>query len=1345
MAGGARSRSVAPLRALAWAGAIACLLFTFLVLPFMLVRNRDVRDWLLEGSLHRGLLPAQWHLRIDHVDRFDPTGIELRGIRLASDDAAAEWLALRSFTVRWKAGNLIRRRLWADLMVLDSLVIDLGSSPPSFGGSRTAARGESGGSGGLPWLRLDSLAVNDISVRRGEDLFLVGSLALAQLEHDKGRVRSRLRSIRAAHEPESVAVSIEDGSIEGMLPGEFSIRGALLGSRGLSSSLEADISFPREPGDRMRGTATFGIDHLRPMEIAPLSKIGFPWAEEDTLSGMIRADLGPHALTARVDLAGLLLGAPLGRFGLLAILSGETLAVEDLSLRHRAGRLAGEGRFLARKGEGRGRLDIADLSLGDPALAVLSPGLPRARAGGRLEGAFVAAADGPQASARLLDAWFEGLGSRIEPIALEGELASRVVRLDSLRVGQPGHGVSGHGAWEIDGGALRGRFRLEGAGLEDLAQPFLEPAIGGEVSGTVILGGTVASPRLLASLDATDFRILEARAGRVAADSVVVALSPLRVRGKALVEQADIFGVPADSAGFLVDWDRTLKVDAWALLDTLSLAASADIIPTDPGSLTIDPLVLTPGSLPSWRASRPVRLTWARGGVRIEEAELASAHGRARGGLEIGPEGIPLRGALTIEDFDLDLVRRGLELPESMVAGRIDLEAKVAGSMERPECDATLRGTEIVAARWPIGPLRSRLALEAGGELCIDSLDAGVGGGRGRLRARNLSVLAPVPFPQFVESIRDSMSAVLRGTGISGSLCVEDLSVRRLVRTGLESVPGGGRTLLLESVDPMTARIRTVGVGDSAEAVAVEDAIDGEIGLALTLGGAIVAPRAKLKGRIDRLHLYQAEADSLLFGFSYVPQDLTLDSLVWCRDDQRARARGAMPLILSPAIGRASVPKDRPLSLDASLPVIDLAILGLLSRQIHDPKGTLSGAISLRGTPRRAWAEGNLSIRGGEIRLPKREERLREINGDVVLDSTGLRIRSLRGRIGEDGRIDVVGYWRDPADFKFDAKVDDATLYETGLYHLRANGDLSVFPVEEAGGSYPLIVGTVEVEEGAIIGDLAKQQPPPPTPGARPSPVRAEIDVKAPGDLRISTAIASVQLGEGEDLHVSFADPLVNVSGRIRVLGGRYRVFNNVFTVTDGTVEFRDTGRGPEPILDVNAQTRVPERGGLGEAPQEITVLINATGPVAALNLEFSSQPERTQDEVIELLSIGRLTDASTGTVGVTDPSRQYLFTELVSQIESQITQLIAPLEKVQLEPGESAGEAWRLSVRQTLLPQVSLAYSRELAGAADQGVSLHYNLRGQLYLNAGVERRIETGTPTDRYSLDLKLRFEYK
>jgi hypothetical protein len=233
-----------------------------------------------------------------------------------------------------------------------------------------------------------------------------------------------------------------------------------------------------------------------------------------------------------------------------------------------------------------------------------------------------------------------------------------------------------------------------------------------------------------------------------------------------------------------------------------------------------------------------------------------------------------------------------------------------------------------------------------------------------------------------------------------------------------------------------------------------------------------------------------------------------------------------------------------------------------------------------------------------------------------------------------------------------------------------------------------------------------------------------------------------VELGQGEDLHVSFEDPYLNMSGRLTVIGGRYRVFNNVFQITNGTVEFRDAGRGPEPILDIDAQTEVPDPTDQSK-PETITV--HAKGPVLALNFEFSSSKDRSEAEIVELLSLGRFTDPS-GQFGVADPSRQFLFTEMVSQLEAQMSRVFQPLRNLELQTGFGRSEQWRINYRQTVMPQLALAYSREISEHAAEEVKLHYNLRGMLYLTAGLERQASAGNPlVDRYSLDLKMRFEYK
>jgi hypothetical protein len=1340
-----RASGSVSLRALIWTGSVLFVLFVLLVLPFLLVRDRGVRSWLLDESLHRAVFAPEWSMKIDSVQRFTPVGLEMRGIHIVHRGPEGErpWASLGTLRVRWDLRYLLSRRLWAESIVLDSLVVHTEVPPPRF---RTVVKGErkEGAAPQLPWIRLRSFELTRITIAAAAGPLATGSLAMQRLEHHARAIHAEVADANFLYVPDSLSIHVNGGRIEGVLLDRFTLQGMMISAPGLASRLDGEAVFHPEGGGPPSFATVWEVERLHPIEIPMVRRVPIPFAPGDTLSGTVRGEFRPPVLTAQLSLRGRILDGPLDRLDLQASRDGDTLKVGHLVIEHRAGRVDGWGQVLLGASSMEGRVGVAGVDVGDPSLAYWLPGAPHTRIDGAVRGnASLAKGNESGEASGEIDS-LEIRGASMGPLRFAGRFADGIISIDSLALGGRGSGARVKGSWETRTGEIAGSADLDSLSLERYVAPFVAPPIGGRLSGRLTVGGRIREPRINGWLDGHDFRIVEITARHIRGDSLGGLLVPIGIGGTVHAEGIDLFGARVDSAAFGVEWDKLLHVHARASVDSIVATASVSITPTDPGSLLVESLQIQPGVLPPWDAAGDARVLWNKGTARIDDVHLTSPDGSIRARLDVGKHGDPLAGEVHIQGFDLRIPRDLLGLPDSSLVGLLDLEASIGGTAKAPSGRGTITGHGLTIARWPVGELRAEVGLEGSGAIRIDSLAAGGGAGKGRLSAHGIEINSPVPLPDFLKQLRDPATLLLRRTGLKGSLAVDDLSISRIARTSLEAVPGGGRSLFVEPADPMSGRIRTVRPGQENVPTSVASAVGGEIRLNAEISGSAAAPRGQVTGRVHNLRLYQAKADSVVFAARYVPQTLTLDSLVWHSGTQVDRARGEMSVIFSLAPGVSRVPLDRPLKLDAELPDIDLAVLGLISSDIQEPTGTLSGSIALRGTAKRVWPEGSLTIRDGGIRIPKREEKLRAVEGDLTLDSTGVRIHSLKGRIGKDGRVDLTGWWKDLGHFGLEAKVAQATFFETGLYHVTADGDLSAFPVSSPEGSYPLIVGTVDVREGAIIGDLAKQPLPPAGAVTRRSPWRAEVDVNAPGNLRMSTAFASVELGEGEDIHVSFQDPLINVSGKVQVLGGRYRVFNNVFTITSGTVEFRDTGRLPEPILDVYAETQVIDRSTAEEAVQDVLVRIHVTGPIAALSIDFSSEPERAQAEIVELLSLGRLSDPTTGTFGAKDPSRQYLFTEVVSQIESQLTNRIAGLESFQLVPGATPGEAWKLSVRRALIPQVSVAYSRELTGSADQEVNVRYNLRGRLYLNADMERFMASGTPTDRYSLDLRLRFEY-
>lgn len=1342
-----------PKRWLGWAiplGALGVVFFAIFVAPFLAIRSDSIRAWILEGKRAGRFLPPGWSLTIESVERFDPGGVRMGGVRLTDTrgGAARDLVALKRLDLDMEPVMFLRRRVVARHLLLDSLAIRTDCELPRWE-RRDAGSGEGGkdrrGEGfQVPWTEIDSVSIQRVEAWRADTLQARASLSLARVAHRDGEITGRIGSIDAYMPAESLALSVQGGTADySRTESRARIREARLSGAGLRSDIDLTGEWDGEGESPLRAIVDWRIERIAPAEIPAVRRRVTDFGLADTLSGAIRAEGSLESAAVHLALSGVVWGAPIDTLRLIAAREGPMILVEDLELRHRAGRVRADGEATIDSLRFSARVDLRDLDLGDPFLARWIGERPRTSIDGRLHAAVDLSGERPRLDASGELEAVRVIGRDFGPIRLAGRLDRGRIDIDSLRVGEDGEVLAAEGSVSPDG-ILDGDVRVGRFTLQDWVAPWIHIPLEGEVAGRLKIGGRLRSPSVRGELHSGPFRVVEVYADEVDVDSVRLDLSPVRMSALVRSRSLDIFDFPADSARIDFAWNGTMRTRVEARLDSLVAQADVEIVPADPGSLRVDWLSLDPGTLAPWQATIPARVSWSNGSARIRDVRFESTDGSVEGGLSVAAGGASLEGAAKVRDLDLDTIRRLAGLPDSSLAGFVDADVRIGGTADDPSAVASLRGRRLMAVRWPLGRFEAAVRMESDGLVAIDSLRVGRGAGYGAVEADALRAELPVNLTRFFAGDPDSVAARLRDVPIHGSVSFDRLSLSRIARSAL--VPSnGGAGILAEPVDPMAARITHTSLGHPGEPANLAEGVSGTLEGRLEIAGRAGAPRLEVSGKLESVRLYQAWADSLLFAMSYAPGGAVLDSLVWMREGRASRAEGRYPLSLSLVPGETRVRLDEPLALDAEFPEIDLAILGALSRQIQEPSGMLTASVRLRGTPRRIWPEGNLAIRDGGMRIPMREEKLSRIQGAFILDSTGVVIESLDGAVGKEGTFEIAGMFRDLNQFDLQASIRDARLYETGLYSFIADGDFIAYPVVSPLGSFPQVVGTVVVREGVIVGDLAKVPPPPAGAGRTPSPWRAEIDVRAPGDVRISTAIATVEMGEG-DLHVSFMDPVINVSGGIQVLGGRYRVFNNIFSITSGTVEFRDMGRGPEPILDIVAETSVTDAGAGGEAAQDVTVAIHATGPILGLELDFSSMPEKSQDQIIELLSLGRLTDPTTGNLGVADPSRQYLFTELVSQIESQISQLIAPLQNVSVQPGATPGEAWKLNVRQTVMPQVSLAYSRELEETADEEINLRYNLRGKLYLNAGLERRqSNAGTATDRYSLDLKLRFEYK
>ena len=130
-----------------------------------------------------------------------------------------------------------------------------------------------------------------------------------------------------------------------------------------------------------------------------------------------------------------------------------------------------------------------------------------------------------------------------------------------------------------------------------------------------------------------------------------------------------------------------------------------------------------------------------------------------------------------------------------------------------------------------------------------------------------------------------------------------------------------------------------------------------------------------------------------------------------------------------------------------------------------------------------------------------------------------------------------------------------------------------------------------------------------PTPTARPSVVRLDVTVNAPRRVFVRGRGLDAELGGS----VRLTGPVVNIQpvGAFELIRGRLSILGQRITFDEGTVTLVGD---LDPFLNFVARS----------SGRDITVFITVSGRVSDLKVEFSSQPELPQDEVLARLIFNR-------------------------------------------------------------------------------------------------------------------------
>ncbi len=1320
-----------------------------LAAPFLLARERGVRQQLLDLALARLPWGGRARLTIERVERLDPSGVALRGIRL-DRRAAAGWVHVARvgrLSADWELADLLRGRITLALAQVDSLnlaVPELAALTRSEGpGARRPAL-RVGIPARFPRVTIRSLVVSPAVIALAGDRRIAGDLYLTDVSSQDNGLAGGLQQAHAILTQPSLELALGPGRLRMRQNGQVEIDTL----RVVTSDLRARIDLRATPlAEQRQADLVIDLERLGPGVLAALGFARLPASPGDSLSGRIHLRYAAARVLAELDLAGVVRGERLSALQVQGSAGRDSVRIDQLRIEGAPGVLAAQGIWDRMRREASAALTWEELA---PHSAWL-PWLGRLPISGSLAGEARVTANFPAGGAAALAGTAEVRGARLRGTAVErvravGDVVfGDMVRADTLTIDLQGGHLAARGTWPLAQQEAAVDFRIDSLSLASLHLAD-DLDLGGRVAGSFAVQGPSRQPRVSGWLRGDDLRYGDYRAEALIADSLDVLPLDQTGSGRLLITG---LALGANRAIAEVDVRLTHAQGRFrAAAHLVHPMLEADLTGEfDPRSwLQLERAQLRSRWIGTWSLTQPLRAHWDADGFVTDSLRLTSGDGELCAALHWGSQLREIDGRLALRHCDLRRANAWLQGTDSLL-GHCDVLVKAEGVLPDPRIEVALRGT---ALRWGLLDIGTAAAQAswASGTLTLDTL--AVVGAQHRVTSPGIVLRPQRPLMAlFGRAAADSAGTPVGAEAFlaapwEGAIAIEraDLSEYAGI-LGSSVLPAegerGSRTQLRAGGELVPYRVITPWDPDTTSAAG---GLQGSLAGRITLAGSPRAPSVHLTASIPDLRFIRVALGQLTLEATYAESLIQVEQLQLTRDGHTSWARGSYPFLLSLGPPRAR-PRDGSVRLQAELDELDLGLLSVLTRYLPDASGRLSGQLTVEGSGVKPQVRGALVLSGGGLRIPGRSERIYDAEARLEVGAEGVRILSLDARCGPRGTLTAVGTLRGPQEFDFSAHVDNVRVFEEGRYEFVATADLSAYTARgEAGqAAVPHLDGVVQVLSGTITQDLAER---PEAVSAGPViPWVIDLDVEAPGSVNVSQVNAKAEVGEGT-LHLAYRWPYWNASGSLKVLGGTYRLLNNAFNVRDGSVEFRDTGRGPDLTVDINAETFVAAAAEPEGPAETVTILVHVYGKPEALAVDLSSLPPLSQEEIVELLSVGRLT--RTGRFQAASETQWILLNTMVDRIENTLIQQSPIFSRMAIEPGTSGDEPLRLTLHPVVTSAFLVNYSQDLAVDPARELSVNYRLSRFLYLRAGIARdRQSAGGFNEEYSLDLKCRFEYE
>ncbi len=451
---------------------------------------------------------------------------------------------------------------------------------------------------------------------------------------------------------------------------------------------------------------------------------------------------------------------------------------------------------------------------------------------------------------------------------------------------------------------------------------------------------------------------------------------------------------------------------------------------------------------------------------------------------------------------------------------------------------------------------------------------------------------------------------------------------------------------------------------------------------------------------------------------------------------------------------------------------LDLLLVSILTPFLDDLRGTIAINVGITGAISSPNFMGSLVVQDGFVRLKNFPHPFEQIKGDLLFSQKKLLINTFRSRlaggiISGGGQIEFIGTDNIPIDVR--GAFQDCVFNIPDGMSTRGSGEFYIhgnYVPYTLGGLYSIYSGSLDKKINSSEEVVREVKPSPYLPKflveKQSSPIHLDLETILQNPVSVAIQMPQVVVRTAVDGRLIIKGPPDSplLTGRLNLsVPSVINVRNNVFNITGGTVDYKNYPAS-NPELNVSAESRISLI--LKDIEREYDVYARFTGPAQKLNIQMTSQPQLSENELISLVTLGYVNEADrasdTSNLNAQASSTGY---QIGSQFLDEQLGINRRLEKslgVNLKYSSSF-DASDQAARHTFIlkkqwsPRFGTSASRSVGKSDTNNVRAEYKLNRNMSVIGSWEGKEQTGAnqsetdegETNIFGLDLEFKREFK